>query len=301
VSTADTNRSGLFQGDSGPALFLLRLFEHTGDPSWLNAPGRALARELGRCVRVERNGSVQLNEGWRGAAVPQDGQRGHLAGILDGIRRAAGTEFVIQPGLFNGRAGMIGALCLLRSSDADDAIIRRHLHLLAWHAVDHHGRLAFPGEQLLRPPMDFASGNAGILTAVQVVLHGGELLPFLRSARSGSRRARAAIARALVAGGWVLPLLDGLDEMDPDHTRPNRARHVLVALDQPAGDTLSPPLVLTCRNNCYHDLTILARRPRHHRHTPHTTTSHTPHRPHPRHLPQLLAEVGVPVVGLWIR
>jgi len=93
---------------------------------------------------------------------------------------------VIQPGLFNGRAGLIGALCLLRSSDPDDdavdAIIRRHLHSLAWHAVDHQGRLAFPGEQLLRLSMDFASGNAGILAAVQVALRGGELLPFLRSA-----------------------------------------------------------------------------------------------------------------------
>lgn len=197
VSTADTNRGGLFQGDSGPALFLLRLFEHTGDPSWLNASGRALARDLGRCVRVERNGSVQLNEGWRVLPYLRTGSAGvglvlldylrhrpdeHLAGILDGIRRAVGTEFVIQPGLFNGRAGLIGALCLLRSSDVDDAIIRRHLHSLIWHAVDHHGRLAFPGEQLLRLSMDFASGNAGILTAVQVALHGGELLPFLRSA-----------------------------------------------------------------------------------------------------------------------
>jgi len=200
VSTADTNRGGLFQGDSGPALCLLRLFEHTGDSSWLDAAGRALARDLGRCVLVERNNSVQLNEGWRVLPYLRTGSAGvglvlldylrhrpdaHLAGILAGIRRAAGTEFVIQPGLFNGRAGLIGALCLLRRSDPDDAvdaIIRRHLHSLAWHAVDHQGRLAFPGEQLLRLSMDFASGNAGILAAVQVALQGGELLPFLRSA-----------------------------------------------------------------------------------------------------------------------
>lgn len=31
----------------------------------------------------------------------------HLSRILAVIRRAASTEFVIQPGLFNGRAGLM--------------------------------------------------------------------------------------------------------------------------------------------------------------------------------------------------
>jgi hypothetical protein len=200
VSTADTNRGGLLQGDSGPALCLLRLFECTGDSSWLDAAGRALARDLGKCVRVEKNGSVQLDERWRVLPYLRTGSAGiglvlsdylrhrpneHLAGILAGIRRAACTEFVIQPGLFNGRAGLIGTLCLLRSVDPDnalEAVIHRHLHSLAWHALDHQGRIAFPGEQLLRLSMDLASGNAGILAAVHVALKGGELLPFLRHA-----------------------------------------------------------------------------------------------------------------------
>jgi len=200
VSTADTNRGGLLHGDSGPALCLLRLFEHTGDSRWLDIAERALAKDLGHCVRVERDGSVQLNEGWRVLPYLRTGSAGvglvlrdylrhrpdeHLAQILDGIRRAASTEFVIQPGLFNGRAGLIGTLCLLRRADLDDdleATIRKHLHTLTWHALNHQGRIAFPGEQLLRLSMDLASGNAGILMAVRAALEGGELLPFLGSA-----------------------------------------------------------------------------------------------------------------------
>jgi hypothetical protein len=68
---------------------------------------------------------------------------------------------------------------------------------------------------------------------------------------SGNRRRRAAVARALVADGWVLPILDGLDEMDSTCALPQRARRVLVALNQPSGDTPCPPLVLTCRRDSY--------------------------------------------------
>jgi hypothetical protein len=66
-----------------------------------------------------------------------------------------------------------------------------------------------------------------------------------------------AAADALVGGGWILPVLDGLDEMDPASGPPTRARAVIRALNHPAGP--SPrPVVLTCRTTRYQGLTQIA-------------------------------------------
>jgi predicted NACHT family NTPase len=62
-----------------------------------------------------------------------------------------------------------------------------------------------------------------------------------------------SVARMLVADGWVLPILDGLDEMDLDQADPRRARAVLAALNMPAGPGRWS-VVLTCRTTYYHDL-----------------------------------------------
>lgn len=69
---------------------------------------------------------------------------------------------------------------------------------------------------------------------------------------------RCGIATALVAEGWVLPVLDGLDEMDPKHGPLLRAGQVLTGLNHPAG--LAPrPVVLTCRSDVYRRLENLER------------------------------------------
>lgn len=192
--------AGLMRGPSGPALFFLRMFEHTGDRSFLDLAERALCQDLRHCVFVE-DGSVQLDEGPRVVPYLASGSAGvglvlhrylghrpneFLAGVLDGIRAAASSEFVVQSTLFNGRAGLIGFLSLLRDPDrVDDQLERtidRHLNRLSWHALDHRGHLAFPGEQLLRLSMDVGSGNAGILLALRATLEGGEPLPLLGAA-----------------------------------------------------------------------------------------------------------------------
>lgn len=72
---------------------------------------------------------------------------------------------------------------------------------------------------------------------------------------SGPEKVRTAVAYELVAEGWVVPILDGLDEMDVDHTQPDRARRVLTALNHPAWNTHALTMVLTCRSNNYHHLT----------------------------------------------
>lgn len=200
VTTAQTGRGGLLRGASGPALYLVRLFEHTGDEPWLDSAEQALAQDLGYCVLVERDRTVQPSEGWRVLPYLNSGSVGvgvvlrdylhhrsneRLIEIVDGISRVGGLEFVIQPTLLNGRAGLIGFLSLLRDynhpDDQLEATIHAHLRRLAWHIVDYQGHAAFPGEQLLRLSMDLGSGNAGILLAVHTALEGGTLLPFLRA------------------------------------------------------------------------------------------------------------------------
>lgn len=57
-------------------------------------------------------------------------------------------------------------------------------------------------------------------------------------------------AAALVAKGWVLPVLDGLDEMDPAGERPQRAAAVLRALNHPTSMGLRP-VVVTSRTERY--------------------------------------------------
>lgn len=53
-------------------------------------------------------------------------------------------------------------------------------------------------------------------------------------------------AEALVADGWILPIFDGLDEMDPGAAEPRRAVEVITALNTAAGPRRWP-VVVACR------------------------------------------------------
>jgi hypothetical protein len=66
-------------------------------------------------------------------------------------------------------------------------------------------------------------------------------------------------ARALVRDGWILPVLDGLDEMDPV-SEPVRAVAVIHALNHPAGPGLRP-VILSCRTERYGQLADAAAAP----------------------------------------
>ncbi|MEO7193790.1 MAG: hypothetical protein ABIZ05_03055 [Pseudonocardiaceae bacterium] len=63
----------------------------------------------------------------------------------------------------------------------------------------------------------------------------------------------ATVAAALVTGGWILPVLDGLDEMDHDGTAPRRAASVIRAVNQPSAGGVRP-VVITCRTSRYQQL-----------------------------------------------
>ncbi|MFJ9692602.1 class III lanthionine synthetase LanKC [Kitasatospora sp. NPDC101183] len=172
--------TGLLTGPTGSALFLVRLHEHTGEARWLAAARTALAEDLAG-ARQDRKGlllahdgrtTAYLADGSAGAALTARALQAHLPGDHDLARaaeeleRACHAEFVLMPGLFEGRAGLATALTA--------APRERQLARLAWHLVRHQGRAAVPGHQLLRLSCDLATGSAGLLLA----LH-GEALPLL--------------------------------------------------------------------------------------------------------------------------
>ncbi|MFE3657970.1 class III lanthionine synthetase LanKC [Streptomyces sp. NPDC059165] len=195
ASTAAT-RTGLLYGASGAALLLVRLYERTGDPELLDLAADALRHDLDRCVRGAR-GALQVDEGWRtmpylgagsvGIGMVLDDWLAHGTDVQfgearDGIVRAAQAKFYAQPGLFRGAAGMVLHLSRTNATGpgttADD--VARQIGVLSWHALPYEGRLAFPGEQMMRLSMDLGTGTAGCLLALGAALHDAPVhLPFL--------------------------------------------------------------------------------------------------------------------------
>ncbi|HET7487796.1 MAG TPA: class III lanthionine synthetase LanKC [Acidimicrobiales bacterium] len=190
VSGGNHPWAGLVRGSSGPALLFVHLYERTGDSALLDLAATALAQDLRRCV-TRPDGSLQVDEGWRTMPYVADGSVGigmvlerflrhrpdeRFAEAAAAIRRTAAGGFVIEPGLFYGRAGLL----LHLAGDPADPRVVEHVHRLGWHAMPHGGHLAFPGEVLLRLSSDLASGTAGVLLALGAALQGGPIgLPFL--------------------------------------------------------------------------------------------------------------------------
>ncbi|MEV8632690.1 class III lanthionine synthetase LanKC [Streptosporangium sp. NPDC051023] len=203
ISGGSNPRAGLMYGSSGVALLLTHAYERSGDASLLDSAAVALRQDLRRCT-VSEDGSLQVTQGWRILPYLDEGSVGiglalarYLAHRDDERFRAAlnGCElvtrggFYVQPGLFTGRAGMIVALAARQAAaqsapapgvGADiDINMAAQLRGLGWHALPYGGGLAFPGDQLLRLSMDFATGTAGVLFAMSTALHDGPvLLPF---------------------------------------------------------------------------------------------------------------------------
>jgi serine/threonine protein kinase len=206
ISGGRQPRAGLTHGWTGPALLFLRMYERTGDATLLDRAVTAVRQDLHRCV-VRADGAMEVNEGWRTMPYLAQGSAGigividqllryrddeRLAGASAAISLAAQSPFYAQSGLFAGRAGIIRYLAG-RSPDSEQ--LSSQIRNLAWHAVPFRGRLAFPGDQLLRLSMDLATGSAGVLLAVGAALHDEPVdLPFLappagsvHSAATGTR------------------------------------------------------------------------------------------------------------------
>ena len=209
VSGGGRSYAGLLRGSSGAALLFIRLYEQTGDSALLDLAATALRQDLRRCL-LRDDGVLEVNEGWRTMPYLAEGSVGigmvlsdYLAHRQDerfdqalaAIRRAAESPFYIEPGLFYGRAGMILFLSRGRLPGAarHDPVVAAHVRRLAWHGIDHHGQLAFPGEHLLRLSMDLATGTAGILLALGAALHDQPVhLPFLGPLPAPGHRSRGS-------------------------------------------------------------------------------------------------------------
>ncbi|MEU9989249.1 class III lanthionine synthetase LanKC [Streptomyces sp. NPDC048045] len=98
-----------------------------------------------------------------------------------GIVTAATSRFYAQPGLFQGRAGMILHLARSTAPGATRERLERQIAGLGWFAMAYQGQLAFPGHQMMRLSMDLSTGTAGCLLALASALgdeHSAHL-PFL--------------------------------------------------------------------------------------------------------------------------
>ncbi|MDQ3871899.1 MAG: class III lanthionine synthetase LanKC [Chloroflexota bacterium] len=201
ISGGEHPYAGLIRGSSGPALMFLRLYEHSGDSGLLDLAATAIRQDLRRCV-TQDDGSLQVNEGWRTMPYIADGSVG-IAFVLDdylafredegfaqaaaAIRSVLEAQFVLESGLFYGRAGMILYLSRERppGTAGSDPVVSAHVRALDWHALAYRGHLAFPGEFLMRLSMDLASGTAGVMLALGAALHDEPAhLPFLAPVRS---------------------------------------------------------------------------------------------------------------------
>ncbi|AUH39719.1 class III lanthionine synthetase LanKC [Streptomyces sp. CMB-StM0423] len=197
-------RAGLLRGWTGPALFFVRLYERTGDPALLDAAATALRRDLDRC-RTDRTGGLVVDEGHRTMPYLGDGSAG-IATVLDdylghrddedfaaaraAVLPAVRMRYYAQPGLFQGRAGMLLHLGRTATPGVRAADLGAQAAALSWYALPYGGGLAFPGDQMMRLSMDLATGTAGCLLALAAAQPGSDAgLPFLSPAHRRGRRA----------------------------------------------------------------------------------------------------------------
>ncbi|MFF5706171.1 class III lanthionine synthetase LanKC [Streptomyces sp. NPDC012794] len=193
-------RPGLLHGASGGALLMLRLHEATGEPKYLHVAGELMRHDLAEAGWSEDSDPAGSEDAaWKVPFLAFGGAG--LAMVLheverrlpepeftrarDALRAQAGPSFMLNAGLFHGRAGALLALRHLHDgSAATDRAVRRHLDTLGWHAVRCDGHLAFFGDHTLRLSADLATGSAGVLLAVEAALgDAGQGLPFLAPGR----------------------------------------------------------------------------------------------------------------------
>lgn len=190
--------AGLMRGRAGQALLLLRAYDDTGDPAFLDRAAVGLRQDLQRCV-VRPNGSMEVNEGWRTMPYLDVGSIGvglvldeylarrddeQFTEALGRIELASTLTMYILPGLLSGRAGILLWLAGRSPAPVTDPRVAKQVRGLAWHALPFADGIAFPGTELLRLSMDLATGTAGVLLALGSVLHDQPVhLPLLAPTR----------------------------------------------------------------------------------------------------------------------
>ncbi len=172
--------AGLLRGLSGVALLHLELHALTGEEWLLRAARTALYRDSGHCVAMD-DGTVQVKDGRRHLLYLDQGSGGFalvaraylarqeapaLAGLLPGVRKGCRNEFVREPGLFTGRAGLVATARQLEEDAPAGPEVLASVRNLSWHLVADGDRLLVPGARLRRCSADLATGSAGLLLAL---------------------------------------------------------------------------------------------------------------------------------------
>ncbi|MEU0134784.1 class III lanthionine synthetase LanKC [Streptomyces sp. NPDC006296] len=178
--------AGLLRGLSGAALLLLELHTLTGESWLLRAARTALGHEAGHLVTMD-DGSLQVKDGRRHLLYLGQGSSGvalvaraytarhaddALSALVPGVARGCAMEFVREPGLFTGRAGLAAAAGQLDPVTRTGPGVLASVRNLAWHLVADEDRLLVPGATLRRFSADLGTGAAGLLLALHF-LSGG--------------------------------------------------------------------------------------------------------------------------------
>ncbi|QLH20556.1 class III lanthionine synthetase LanKC [Streptomyces sp. Rer75] len=188
-TSMDHRRAGLIQGRAGHALFLLRLFERTGDERYLDQAVTELRVDLG-AIPLDTGDPDGLGLGLAGAAglalvtreITAYRSGTSLEQTCRWLQEMSRCRLASTNGLFHGRAG---SLTVLDRRDPEQ--MRLHLDAIGWEAVSlEPGRIHTLGEHGYRLSTDLATGSAGVLLALTSLvrddMHMLPLLPF-RSAR----------------------------------------------------------------------------------------------------------------------
>ncbi|WP_432103966.1 class III lanthionine synthetase LanKC [Streptomyces sp. bgisy091] len=185
--------AGLLRGLSGAALLHLELHELTGE-SWLRDAARAaLLRDASHLVTMP-DGTVQVKDGQRHLLYLGQGSSGvalvaqaytarhedtGLAAVIPGVAKGCAMEFVREPGLFTGRAGLAAAAAQLDPASRTTPPVLASVRNLTWHLVADEDRLLVPGSGLRRFSADLGTGSAGLLLALHFLSDAEEGAPGL--------------------------------------------------------------------------------------------------------------------------
>ncbi len=179
---AGESEAGLVRGRTGDAVLRLRLYGTDGERRHLTAARAALAADLAACVAM-RDGTRQVRRGHRHLLYLDGGSAGialaarrllevsgeddpELEAFAAAVLPGCDPRFVREPGLLQGRAGLLAALAALCPPQERVRRVERQVERLTWHLVARDGGLLVPGDRLRRFSADLATGSAGVLLAL---------------------------------------------------------------------------------------------------------------------------------------
>jgi hypothetical protein len=177
---------------------------------------------------------------WRSADGEHSGSLGDIAGLY------AGSD--TQAGISNGRLVILGDAGAGKTVLANQLLLDLAAPLVA--ADPPPGARRRVPVRLSLPAFDPGASD-GQTTDSKIVA--SRLDAWIADQLEDAFGLSPRVASALVAEGWILPILDGLDEMDPDKGDAVRAVATVRALNSPASGGVRP-VVVTCRNDRYKQL-----------------------------------------------